>query len=153
MMMWRALLVGGALSVFTLPACHGSSGSTAAVPRPAVVRVTMLDDHYEFSTPVPSGRVVFVVYNAGHTVHGLDLFPLPPGVVSIVAQLHGSTRRIIAPYADTVPLFPGQRGTFAVDLHSASTYAMVSFIRDPRDGSSQALKGLAAQFTTTARRS
>ncbi|HEX3542522.1 MAG TPA: hypothetical protein VHT75_18990 [Acidimicrobiales bacterium] len=112
----------------------------------------MLDDHYEFLSRVPSGRVVFVVYNAGHSLHGLDLFPLPPGVVSIVAQLRGSQRHIVAPYAGTVPLLPGQQGTFAVDLQPGTTYAMVSFIRDPSDGSSQALKGLAAQFTTTARR-
>lgn len=116
-------------------------------PAPAVVAVRMLDDVFEFDRTVAAGRTVFQVRNDGKKVHRLALLPLADDLPPIREQLTGPVRQAVAPFAGVRNRVPGATGSFAVDLLPGQRYALLCFVRDP-DGTSHALKGMAAEFRT-----
>lgn len=122
-----------------------SSPRAPLVEGPPIVEIRMTDNRFQYPQPVPAGRVVFVVRNAGRVDHRLAMVPLPDDFPPIDEQVRGSVRRTMAPYAGVSTRAPGTRGTFAVDLVPGQRYAMVCFVRD-EDGRTHAQKGMTAEF-------
>lgn len=123
-----------------------STASGAPLPAsPPVVVVTMRDFHYELTSEIPAGRVVFRFVNAGAVEHRPSLLPLPDELPPIDQQLRGDERAVVTPFAGVPLRQPGETGTFAVDLAPGQRYAIVCFARGP-DGESHALKGMASEF-------
>lgn len=116
-------------------------------PAPTVVTVRMVEYHLGFDPRVPSGRVVFRVANDGQLPHSLWLVPLPASIPPIMAQLHGTKRIFLAPYAGVGELGPGQASSFAADLRSGQRYGLICFDQTPA-GKSEALLGMASEFRT-----
>lgn len=114
-------------------------------PVPPVVEVVVTDERIAFDRPVPAGRVVFEVVNAGRAEHRLALLPLPEDVPPIDEQLRGQTRLAVPPYAGVPDRRPGQRGVFAADLVPGVRYALIDFSEGP-GGRPHALQGLNAEF-------
>lgn len=144
-------LLGALIGVVALGGCApGSSGAAERPPAPApppVVEVTMVDYRFQFDTPVPAGRVVFQVKNAGQEPHDLIMVPLPEDLPPIDEQLRGTERRFVEPYAGIYEREPGDTGTFAVNLVPEQRYAMVcSVVAD--DGEPHWMKGMATEFRT-----
>jgi len=136
-----AALVAAAVA---LVSCQASAGK--ALPAgPPVVTVTMTEFSYAFDRPVPSGRVIFRMVNAGRLTHEPNLFPLSEDVPPIDQQVRGDARQVVAPYAGVLARQPGQVGTFAADLEAGQRYAFVCFARTP-DNQSHAKLGMAAEF-------
>lgn len=112
---------------------------------PPVVDVVMREFGFELPGEVPAGRVVFNVHNAGTEKHTLDVIPLSEDVPPIDVQLQGSERRAVSKVAGVSMRDPEQSGTFAVDLERGQRYAVLCLLRDA-DGTSHAVKGMAAEF-------
>lgn len=120
----------------------------ALPPKPATVDVTMREFRYDHG-PIPGGRVVFRIPNAGTVPHRLSLVPLPAHVPPIQEQLKGEARQVVFTQASIPDTLPGQTGTFAVDL-APGRYAMICFNVD-ENGKSHALQGMAKEFQVPAR--
>lgn len=135
-----AMAISGCASVSPTAAVRPSA--PAAAP---VVEVTMVDYGFEFDTPVPAGRVVFQITNAGRSDHNLVMIALPEDVPSIDEQLRGSQRRLVEPYAGIYERPPGDTGTFAVDLVAGQRYALICTLV-AEDGEPHYLKGMATEF-------
>ncbi|MEX2289751.1 MAG: hypothetical protein WD794_05420 [Mycobacteriales bacterium] len=148
---WPFGLLG--LLALTLTGCAPGTGGTAAASRPAapaaaaVVEVQMVDHRFEFATPVPAGRVVFRLTNAGRSPHNLVLIPLPEDLPPIQEQIRGTKRRLVEPYAGIYDRPPGDTGTFAVNLLPGQRYAMICTVVDA-DGEPHSKKGMATEFRT-----
>lgn len=132
----------------------GDSGRTVGAvatlpPVPPVVDVAMDEFRFSYQGPVPAGRVVFRIRNAGSVKHRLTLLPLEEDVPPIEAQLRGAERRLVKPFAGVPVRRPGKTGTFAVDLAPGRRYAIICFLRDD-DGRPHALKGMTGEFRTVA---
>lgn len=123
-----------------------SCGSAPALPAsPPTVTVTMREYGFDYGRPVPSGRVIFRVRNAGRLPHELLLVVLPPDYPSdLNAQLHSSTRRAVPTRARVPSRMPGAEGFFAVDL-GPGRYGIISFVRGA-DGVTDALHGMSSEF-------
>lgn len=128
---------------------HIQDSSHQLPGQPYRLNVVITDDHFLYLRPIPPGRVVFDIYNAGTRPHGLVLFPEDPDAPPIDVQLRGSTRRIIHVIAQVFPLQPGLRGRFAVDLFPGTRYAFMSKVIRP-DKIPDFLKGLATDFSPQA---
>ncbi len=124
-----------------------SGGSHGPIPRipHAVVVVTMKEYRLDYERPVPGGRVVFRVVNAGRYVHRLSMLPLPEDFPPIDQQLRGRQRRVVAPLAGVPGLRPGSSDSFAVDLVPGQRYGVVDLSGNP-NGQSNALLGMASEF-------
>jgi hypothetical protein len=140
-----AATVGLAAAVALGSCASGRAGS--ALPRTPQSKLLVTMDEYrlEYKTPVPSGRVVFRVVNAGRRPHRLTLLPLPEDVPPIDQQLRGHKRRVIAPLGNLPELAPGSTNTFAVDLAPDQRYALIDFSPGP-GGRSNALLGMTSEF-------
>ncbi len=111
----------------------------------AVVDVAMREYGFEYKRPVPAGRVVFRVVNAGRQVHRLTMLELPDDLPPIAEQLRGRQRRNVTPFAGLPGLRPGETNSFAVDLVRGRRYGLI----DPTgevDGKSNAVLGLNTEF-------
>lgn len=117
-------------------------------PNPAVVDVRLEEFRVSYDRPVPAGRAVFRVRNAGTIEHELQFVPLSEDFPPIEVQLRGSERRFINPIAGVPHRLPGRSGTFAVDLVGGRRYALVCFLRDGQG--SHAVRGMASEFTAGA---
>jgi hypothetical protein len=130
------------LATLALMSCRGTT--VVASPRPkssAVVTVTMREYSFSVSHPLPGGRVVFRVRNAGHETHSLLLVPLEdsdPAIAEAVHRLEPPFR----PLGEINPREPGSTGVFAVNLEPGRRYAMICNL-DSGDGVSHAFKGMA----------
>lgn len=134
-------------SVGLLVASGCTSATTPGPPLPTgapVIDVTMREFAFDHTSDIPAGRVVFRVQNSGESVHRLSMFPLPEDLPAIDAQLRGTERRAITPFAAIYDKAPGKGGTFAVDLVPGQRYAFVCFVVD--EGGSHALKGMSSEF-------
>lgn len=146
-----------ALVVATTAAC-ASDDSREQVARPPapepapVIRITMVDHRFELGAPVPAGRVVFEVENAGQSPHNLVMIPLPEDVPPIDVQLRGSERRLVEPFAGVYERAPGDTGTFAVDLLAERRYALICTV-SAEDGQPHWMQGMATEFRTATARS
>lgn len=115
-------------------------------PQSTVV-LTMSEYRFDYEQPVPGGRVVFRVVNAGRSSHSLTLLPLSGDIPPIAEQLRGRTRRIITPLAGVPDLPSGSDNSFAADLVPGQRYALVDFSRSGRAGGrSNALLGMSSEF-------
>lgn len=135
--LWVALAI--------LAACGKGADPVLPVP-PPVVAVEMTEYRFDYEGPIPSGRVVFRVHNAGRVEHRLSILPLGEDFPPIDEQLRGTKRRAVSPYAGVPNRRPGERGTFAVDLVAGRRYAMICLVVDTPDGQSHALKGMTSEF-------
>lgn len=122
----------------------GDTPSSSLPPSPAEVTVTMTEYQFDYDRPVPAGRVVFRVHNAGKEPHELVLTALPEDFPPIDEQLRGDIRRPIATIAYLLPEPPGGSGAFAVDL-TPGRYAMICFVED-EDGMHHGVKGMNSEF-------
>lgn len=147
--------LAGLVAVLILTSTVGGCGRSGparafeARPAPPVVGVTMQEYRFEHPPQIPSGRVIFEIRNSGREQHKLALLPLDEQLPPLDAQLRGSERRIITPFAGIPPRQPGRTGTFAVDLVPGQRYALVCFLSTPA-GELHALKGMNAEFRATA---
>jgi hypothetical protein len=124
-----------------------SCGNERPVPRipAAVVDLKITEYRFDYRRPVPAGRVVFHVVNAGSAVHRVSMLALPEDLPPIMQQLRGSQRRGIVPFASIGGLAPGDANSFAVDLAAGQRYAIID-VGDGPGGRSNALLGLASEF-------
>lgn len=124
-----------------------STGETSEALPPAVptVDVRLVEHDVVYEQPVPAGRVVFRVTNAGDEVHRLALLPLSEDFPPILEQLQGDTRRAGQLQARVPDLRPGETGVFAADLAEGQRYAMVDFSEAP-DGTMHGRLGVASEF-------
>ncbi len=124
-----------------------SCGDERPVPRipQAVVDLTIKEYRFDYRRPVPAGRVVFRVVNAGRQVHRVSMLELPEDFPRLERQLRGKTRRSLLPFAGIGGLSPGTSNTFAVDLARGRRYAFIDVGPAP-GGRSNALLGLASEF-------
>lgn len=131
-------------------AAAGCSGGQAGEPLPPsapTVEVRLLDNDLAFEEPVPAGRVVFRVENAGEAVHQLALLPLPEDFPPIHEELANDTPRSVRSFARVPSLQPGETGMFAADLAPEQRYALVDF-SESSEGRMHAKLGVAAEFRT-----
>lgn len=137
------------LLVVAVPGCATGSPQGAApppVPAPApVVEVTMTDFRFDIARPIPAGRVVFRMTNAGQSSHNLILIPVPEDLPPIEEQIRGSQRRLVEPYAGIYDRAPGDTGTFAVNLLPGQRYAILCTMVG-EDGEGHSKKGMALEF-------
>lgn len=127
-----------------LNACSTDKGPPLPDP-PAVVLVTMSNYSLQYRRDVPAGRVVFRFVNSSPDVHHPTLLALPDDLPPFDAQLHGSERRVLTPFAGTDNLNAGETSTFAVDLVKGRRYGLASFAAGD-DGVSDAFKGMNSEF-------
>lgn len=104
----------------------------------------MHEYRFEVERPVPDGRVVLDVRNAGGVDHEMTLVKLPEDFPPIADQARGGPARN-APTVASLRRRPGAVTTLAVDL-SEGRYGVVCFVVDP-DGVQHYRKGMAAEFT------
>lgn len=124
----------------------GCSGQAVPLPPdPPTVHVEIVDDGVVYQKPVPAGRVVFRITNAGEVAHRLSLLPLSEDFPPIDEQLQGDTRRQAQLLARVADLQPGASDAFAVDLADGQRYAMVDF-SESHDGSMHGRLGVADEF-------
>lgn len=135
------LLVAGAAS---LASCGANDRPVPRIPH-AFVDLEISEYRFDYEQPVPAGRVVFRVVNAGREVHRVSLLELPEDLPPIAEQLRGSERRGIVPFAEIGGLLPGTSNSFAVDLARGQRYGLIDVGASP-DGKSYALLGLASEF-------
>lgn len=122
------------------------------MPRPTpVVPVKMTEYAFGVASSVPSGRVVFRVRNAGRLPHRVTLVRLPDDMPPIKAQLRGTERRFLEPFAGMPERRPGTTSSFAVDLEPGRRYAFICFTVD-RDNKTHAQKGMGGEFRTAGHR-
>lgn len=141
--LWVGLSAGSLTS-----ACGGSAGPEVPLPAsPPAVAVTTSEYQFQYTGLIPAGRVVFQVRNEGSLWHELALLPLSDQLPPIDAQLRGSERQAIRPFAGAAPQPPGATGAFAVNLDPGRRYAFVCFVRDP-DNATHAVKGMSLEFRT-----
>lgn len=131
-----------ALVAAALGACAPASGTLP--PSPPLVEVTLSEYDFAYDAPVPSGRVVFEVTNAGGTDHELALVPLPDDLPPLDEQLRSDKRQALGTLANSSVLEPGASRRFAVDL-APGRYGMLCFVTDA-DGTPHALKGMTSEF-------
>lgn len=145
---WRPIgALGAVATLVVVVAGLGACGDRRPVPRlpQSVVGVTIREYRYQLSRPVPAGRVVFRVTNAGRQVHRVSLLALPEDLPPLARQLRGRRRRAVAPFAGIGGLVPGTSNSFAVDLAAGRRYALIDVGAAP-GGRSNALLGLATEF-------
>lgn len=109
------------------------------------VEVTMRDFDIQVDRPVPSGRVVFRVHNAGSVRHRVTLVALPEDMAPIDEQIRGDKRRTVNPVGAVNPRQPGGGGVFAVNLKQGLRYALICYEKDD-DGVVHARRGGNAEF-------
>lgn len=122
-----------------------SSGEGSWPPSVPQIDITLQDDAIEVDRPVPGGRVVFRVHNAGSDRHRVTLMPLPEDLPPLDEQLAGDERRGVRPMGATNTRPPGQGTAFAVDLEQGRRYGLVCFERTD-DGTVHARTGENAEF-------
>lgn len=133
-----ALVVGAA-------GCASGASTLPLPPSAATVQVRLLDDDLVVDRPVPAGRVIFRITNAGRAAHRLALIPLPEDFPPLEEELANEQGRS-APLQARVPdLPPGAVGMFAADLIAGQRYALVDFSRSA-EGTVHARLGVAAEF-------
>lgn len=142
-MMWCRL--AAVLSFTLLCGCSALSSAAPLPPIPPEIMVTMEEYEFHYSDDVPGGRVVFRFVNAGSTVHRPVLVPLPDDLPPISAQLAGSERRALAPFAGVPSVQPGESSTFAASLVRGTRYALICFASD-HNGEVHAMKGMSSEF-------
>lgn len=114
-------------------------------PTPPTIDVALSEYRFEYSQPIPAGRVVFRIYNAGTVAHRFTLVRLPESMPPLDAQLHGQERMPLTPFAGVPERFPTQTGTFAVNLAPGDRYGVICLLQAP-DGEPHALKGMNSEF-------
>lgn len=120
----------------------GQEGWPPAVPE---IDIVMQDGAIDIHGPVPAGRVVFRVHNAGSMRHRVTLIPLPDDLPPLDEQLRGEERRSVTPLAGTNTHPPGEGTAFAIDLESGQRYGVVCF-EEHDDGTVHAREGENAEF-------
>lgn len=136
------MAVGAAL---TTGGCSPEQTQEPLPPEVPTVEVRLAEHDLLYESPVPAGRVVFRIHNAGDRVHRLALLPLPEDFPPLEEELANDSPRSVDPFARIPNLAPGETGTFAVDLAAGKRYAMVDFSKTS-DGRTQAKLGVAAEF-------
>lgn len=127
-----------------LGSCQSSSGK--ALPAgPPVITVTMTEFDYKIDRPVPAGRVIFRMVNAGQQAHEPNLFPLSDDIPPIKQQVTGDRRIVATPSGGVKSRKPGTVGSFATDLEPGQRYAFVCFARTPQN-QTHAQLGMAIEF-------
>lgn len=141
---WPAGLVIAGL-LLAAAACSPVESEEPLPPSAPTVEVRLVEHEVIYDEPIPAGRVVFRVENAGKRVHRLALLPLPDDFPPLQEELANDTPRSVSSFARVPNLQPGETGMFAVDLAAGQRYAMVDYSEAP-DGASHARLGLADEF-------
>lgn len=117
-------------------------------PPPSVV-VRMSEYRFSYAQPTLAGRVLFEVRNIGREDHRLALVRLPEDLPPLDAQLHGSERRVLVPFAGVPVRRPGQDGAFAVDLVAGQRYGLICNLTNA-SGEVHSLRGMNSEFVAGA---
>lgn len=141
---WTAGLAVASLLLAAV-ACSPVESDEPLPPSAPSVKVRLVEYEVIYDEPVPAGRVVFRVENAGKRVHRLALLQLPDDFPPLQEELANDTPRSVSSFARVPDLEPGETGMFAVDLAAGQRYAMVDYSEAP-DGTSHARLGLADEF-------
>lgn len=148
---WRSMVtprLWAAIVILVLASCTSSDAraSTKLPAPPNIVTVSLKGLRFHYRPPVTAGRVVFRLVNDSQTTHSPVLVPLDDDVPPIDTQLHGPDRIVLQPIATVVPIRPGARATFAVDLEPGRRYAFICQAVD--NGQRHALEGMNTEFRT-----
>lgn len=142
----RVAAVAALLAMLTSGCIRLGEQAHAWPPSAPEVEVTMTDYDIEIDDPpVPAGRVVFRVDNAGEDTHRLSVVPLPEDLPPIDEQLHGDERREVTPVAGTIPRSADTGSVLAVDLEPGRRYALLCY-EQLDDGTVHALLGENMEF-------
>lgn len=126
-------------------ACTSSQQALPVPPSAPAIHVSLEDRNLVFDTPVPAGRVVFHVRNAGTHPHRFALVPLPDDAPPLEQDLHDDVERPVRRVARIPTLQPGETGMFAVDLIPGQRYGMLDYSTTP-DGVQHMMVGVAGEF-------
>lgn len=148
---WR---VGGALRcaallvlVLLVAGCaRGEAGGPLPPPTPTV-EIDIVDDDVVAEGPVPAGRVVFRIENAGEDPHQLSLLLVAEDTPPIEEQLEDAPEQSPALVARVPLLRPGETSVFAVGLAAEQRYALVD-LSQPPEGEPPAERGVVTEFHT-----
>lgn len=141
----RRRAVAAALVTLALGGCGDSQAGEPLPPAPPTVEVELVDHDVGYQRPVPAGRVVFEIHNAGDQVHRLALIPLPDDLPPIEEVLADERRWQVQLAARVPNLAPGETGMFAVDLAEGQRYALMDFSKTP-EGTTHGRLGVADEF-------
>lgn len=111
------------------------------------MKVEIVENAVAVAEPVPAGRIVFRVTNAGARPHQLTLVRLAedsPPIDELLrsADGHHNPPDVLARVAD---IAPGQTGMVAAELADGARYALVDLSQAP-DGRLYARLGATAEF-------
>lgn len=132
-----------------LASCTNARSGAPLPGAPTVMDVRMTEYQFEYSTVVPSGRVLFRVTNTGNELHNLVMVPLADDDPPINAMLADEVRQVLTPFAGIRDQLPGAEATFAVDLVEGRRYAMLCVLADAQERS-HAVLGQASEFQPVA---
>lgn len=144
----RPLWLVAAVAVLLAGVGCAVGGSDQPVPGAVpVVQVAIHDEDLSVGGPVPAGRVVFEIHNAGRRAHRLALVPMPEEAGPIEDEVTDEVRRSVRLLARVSTLQAGQTGTFAVDLAADRRYGLLDYSKAP-DGTQHSVLGVAGEFHT-----
>lgn len=141
----QALL--GLVTLALIAGC-GLEETDAPLPPPGPsVQMRIVEYGLTVQEPVPAGRVVVRVHNAGEQLHQLSVVKLPNTSPPIDELLESDTDEHEAPeiLARIHDIPPGGTGMAAVEFTRQERYAVVDPSETP-DGEMQARRGVAAEF-------
>jgi hypothetical protein len=121
----------------------------AAKPK-ADLTATLVDYTFRLSTPIKAGARTIRVHNAGKQDHEVELIQLGPG--KTLADLMTWLSKTEGPppgkaLGGVAGMAPGSTAYFHADFTSGSSYALVCFVPDEKDGKPHFAHGMAQQIT------
>lgn len=140
---WGALLT---LVLLVAGCTRGEAGGPLPPPTPTV-EVDIVDDDVAAEGPVPAGRVVFRIENAGEEPHQLSLLLVAEDTPPIEEQLQDPPEQSPTMLARVPLLRPGETSLFAVGLAAEQRYALVD-LSQPPEGEPPAERGVVTEFHT-----
>lgn len=139
---WLVLLLAVAVLI---TGCSPNAASLPLPPEGPEIGIELIEYEVVYEGPVPPGRVVFRIENAGEHPHQLTLLALDEDAPPIEEQVFDPPEVAPAVVARIPRLRPGETGMFAVGLAEGQRYALMDLSETP-DGSLNARLGLFAEF-------
>lgn len=136
-------------AMLLITACSGGDASGPLPPQTPTIDVDLVEHDVRYDGPVPAGRVVFRVDNAGEQPHQLSLLSLAENSPPIQEQLQDTPDQSPVLLAQVPLLGPGETSMFAAGLAGGQRYALVDLSGAPDDDTTHAELGMAVEFQTS----
>lgn len=136
-------------AMLLIAACSRGDASGPLPPQTPTIDVDLIEHDVRYDGPVPAGRVVFRVDNAGEQPHQLSLLSLAKDSPPIQEQLQDTSDQSPVLLAQVQLLGPGETGMFAAGLAGGQRYALVDLSGAPDDDTTHAELGMAVEFQTS----